>query len=264
VRVPPFFWETIWFWLAIGAAGVVAVALGVQTHYKRETARQIHELEQQHAVECERTRIARDIHDDVGAGLTEVALLSELAQEEAGQPAQLFERLDHIFRRSRELTQSLDEIVWAINPANDTLESFLSYIGEFAQDFLATAGLTCRLDLPRDLPALTVRANVRHHLCLAVKEALHNTVKHAGASEVHVRVDLLREELTVTIQDNGTGFVSEAAPAITGGHDGLSNLHARLREIGGHVQQQSEPGRGTRTLLSVKLPTATESSRTAQ
>jgi len=264
VNVPAFFWETVWFWGAIATAALIGMALGVRAYYKRKAVRQVEKLERRHAIERERARIARDIHDDVGAGLTEMALLSELAQEEAGQPALVREHLDHIFQRSRELTQSLDEIVWAINPAHDTLESFLSYVSEFAQDFLATAGLACRLDLPPEPPALTIGTNVRHQLCLAVKEALHNTVKHAGATEVHLRVDLQRQELIVTIQDNGTGFVNEPTAESISGQDGLGNLETRLREIGGKALLQSKPGQGTRLLLSVKLPTPPEASRPAQ
>lgn len=256
VIVPPFFWETIWFWLLTVAAGIAAVGTGARAYYRRQAARELEEIERRHAVERERARIARDIHDDVGAGLTEVAMLSELAQEESHQPGELREHLNNIFRRARELTQSLNEIVWAINPANDTLDSFISYIGEFAQDFLGTAGLACRLDLPSNPPALAISATTRHHLCLATKEALHNVVKHAEATEVQLSVKLNGRELTITIHDDGRGFESAALPGAAVGQDGLTNLQTRLAEIGGRFHQESQPGEGTRTVLSVELPTA--------
>jgi len=184
-----------------------------------------------------------------------VAILSELAQAESNQPQQLRERLDAIFRRARELTQSLNEIVWAINPANDTLDSFVSYVGEFAQDFLGTAGLACRLKLPSEPPAVAISATVRHHLWLAIKETLHNVVKHAGATEVHLSVTLNGPVLTVTIQDNGRGFEADTVSGVATGRNGLGNLETRLAEIGGRFHQQSRPGEGTRTILSVILPT---------
>jgi signal transduction histidine kinase len=237
--------------LVIG--GVVWV---VQAYDQRRTARQLEELERRHAVERERARIACDIHDDVGAGLTEVAMLSELAQDDAVHPGELRGHLDGIFRRVRSLTQSLDEIVWAINPANDTLESFLSYLGEFAQDFLAAAGVACRLDLPADPPACPLSATMRHHLYLAVKELLHNTVKHAAASEVQLSVRLVGQELRVSLRDNGRGFEPAVVASVASGRNGLTNLRTRLGEVGGRFQQESAPGQGTHTVLSVELPTA--------
>ncbi|MCG3150106.1 MAG: hypothetical protein PCFJNLEI_03577 [Verrucomicrobiae bacterium] len=249
VVVPALVWETGWFRAGGVAGGVLLVGFVVRAYDRRKTARQLAELERRHALERERARIARDIHDDVGAGLTEVALLSELAQAE---PAGSAEHLERIFQRSRELTQSLDEIVWAINPRNDTLEGFLAYLGDFAQGFLAAAGIACRLDFPRDPPVLSIPANFRHQLWLAVKEALHNIVKHAGATEVQLRVDFLRGELCVTIQDNGVGFSESSAVSASG--DGLANLELRLQEIGGQVQRASAPEQGTRLRLTARLP----------
>jgi signal transduction histidine kinase/ligand-binding sensor domain-containing protein len=255
IVVPSFFWETTWWWLLV-LTGVVAGTVGVvHALDKRQTARQLRELEQRNAVERERGRIARDIHDDVGAGLTEMAMLSELAQAEGRPPGEQRAHLDNIFRRARQLVHSLDEIVWAINPANDTLESLISYIGEFAQDFLGVAGLVCRLDLPVNPPALVLGSALRHHVCLAVKESLHNIVKHADASEVHVVAQLAGQELMIRIQDNGRGFADVEVGGVASGHDGLTNLQARLDEIGGCLLRESRPGAGTCLVLSVKLPT---------
>jgi signal transduction histidine kinase/ligand-binding sensor domain-containing protein len=254
VIVPPFFWETTWFALLAVVTALTLVATGIRGYYRRRGMRELQEMEQRTALERERSRIARDIHDEVGAGLTEVAMLSELAQEDEAHPGELREHLDGIFRRARELAQSLNEIVWAINPANDTLESFLSYIGEFAQEFLGVANMACRLELPSDPPPLTISASIRHHLSLAIKEALHNTVKHADATEVRLSVTLADRTLSVAIQDNGRGFTPDAKTGV--GRDGLDNLRKRLAEIGGQFRQESEPGRGTRTELSVELPTS--------
>ena len=246
VIVPAFFWETPWFQWGMVVAAIAVAGLSMRKYYQRRTARQLQDQERRHTVERERARIARDIHDDIGAGLTEMALLSDLAQTESGG-----DHLDRIFRRSRELAQSLDEIVWAINPRNDTLEGLLSYLAEFAQEFLTAAGIACRLDLPRDPPTWVLRPNIRHHLCLAVKEVLNNAVKHAAATEVQLRVEVLRQELFITITDNGIGFTG----AVPAGHDGLKNLKSRLLEIAGTVQLTSSPGSGTRIVLAVNLPT---------
>lgn len=245
VTVPAFFWETIWFWSVISGAALGVTGVAVRVYDKRRTARKLQRQEQRHAVERERARIARDIHDDIGAGLTEMALLSDLAQTKTGG-----DHLERIFRRSCELAKSLDEIVWAINPRNDTLEGLLSYLAEFAQSFLLTAGLACRLDLPRDPPVVSLGPNLRHHLWLAVKETLNNAVKHAGATEVQLQVELFRGELSIRITDNGVGFTGAALAE----QDGLANLQTRLSEINGTAQLTSAPGAGTRIVLTVQLP----------
>ena len=245
LTIPALFWETIWFRLLVIGAACSGSAFVMRVYYKRRALRQLQVQERRHAVELERARIARDIHDDIGAGLTEMALLTDLARTEPGG-----DYLDRIFRRSRELTQSLNEIVWAINPRNDTLEGLLSYLAEFAQGFLAVAGIACRLDLPRDPPNFALTPNIRHHFCLAMKEALNNAVKHAKATEIHLRVEILRHELSLTITDNGTGVIG----AVRLGFDGLENLQTRMREVGGTMQLSSVPGRGTRIVLTIQVP----------
>ena len=252
ITVPPVVWETFGFRLAVIFGGLGLLGAGLRGYYRREAARAMRELERRHAIERERARIARDIHDDIGAGLTEVAMLSELAQDEPAAPGELREQLDGIFRRAHDLARSLNEIVWAINPAHDTLESFLSYVGEFAQDFLSAAGLACRLDLPVNPPAVAMSTAVRHQLCLALKEVLHNTVKHAGATEVHLAVTVQDRALTITVQDNGRGF--DLTSSAVAGQDGLRNLRNRLADVGGRFEQTSAPGQGTRTVLAVELP----------
>ncbi|MCC7517714.1 MAG: ATP-binding protein [Verrucomicrobiae bacterium] len=256
LRVPPFFWETTGFRAMLGLGALAAAGMGLQFYYRRRAARQVEFIEQRHAVERTRARIARDIHDEVGAGLTEIAMLSELAQAKKDQLAEVQLHLEGIFRRGRELTRSLNEIVWAINPANDSIESFFSYLGEFTQDFLQAAGLACRLDLPIAPPSLLLDAHVRHHLCLATKEALHNAVRHAQAKEVRLSATLEGDRLVVAISDDGRGFEPSAVPDAAGGHDGLTNLRVRMAEIGGSFHQQVEAAKGTRIVLSVRLPAA--------
>ncbi len=255
VVVPPFLWETVGWWVGVIVVAVAGMVGIVHALDRRQAIRRMRILEQEHAVERERGRIARDIHDDVGAGLTEMAMLSELAQSEALPANEKHEHLDRIFQRAGQLTQSLDEIVWAINPANDSMESLVAYVGDFAQNFLGAAGVVCRLHLPPSPPPLALGSGVRHHLCLAVKEALHNIVKHAGAGEVTLSIDLAGAALSIRIEDNGRGFADAAAGGVSSGHDGLANLETRIREIGGHLHRESRPGRGTLLVLSVELPT---------
>ena len=151
--VLPYFWQTWWF--RIVGAGVSAAALltgGVLWIARRRMRRKLERLERQHAIERERTRIARDIHDNLGANLTRISLLSQSVQGELDNPAQAAAQLNRIYDTTRELTRAMDEIVWAVNPEHDTLDSLASYLGNFAQDFLVPLGIRCRLDLPVQLP----------------------------------------------------------------------------------------------------------------
>ena len=254
--VPPLFWQTVWFKAGGGAIAISAAAIIIVWSERRKARRKLRELEHEQALERERARIARDIHDEVGAGLTEVALLSELAQMSGSRSDQKY--LDDIFQTARDLTRSLDEIVWSINPANDTLEKLIAYLVEFARDFLGTASLPCRLEVPTVVPVITIASTVRHQICLAVKETLNNIVKHAQATEVRMEIAWLDGTLRVLIIDNGRGFVRVAVSDPAATRDGLDNIESRMRGIGGACEQQSRIGEGSSTLLSVEIPTAAQ------
>ena len=148
----------------------------------------------------------------------------------------------------------MDEIVWAVNPKHDTLDSLVSYLEQFAQDFLATAGVRCRLDMPLELPEQRLTTEMRHNLFLAFKEALNNVVKHAAASEVHIRLVLKAGAFDLSVEDNGCGLEPEAtrntADRFASGN-GLKSMVRRLAEIGGRCDICSQPGQGTKVLFMV-------------
>lgn len=245
--VAPFFWQTWWFRLAALAAftsGVVGLARYVS--FRRLRAR-LGAAEQQAALERERARIARDIHDDLGNRLTKITLLSGLALRERGVADKAAAQVEQISSTVRQATDALDEIVWAINPRNDTLPHLINYLGQFAVEFLRTAGVRCRADLPEHPPHEAVPAEVRHNLFLALKEALNNIVCHAGATEVGLRITAHNGCAAVTIEDNGRGFNGQPAKD---GSDGLRNMRQRMSDIGGQFQIESQPGAGTRICLT--------------
>ncbi len=250
IIVLPYFYETWWFGatlLTLFTASVIAVVRYVSF---RRLRGQLLRLEQQAALHHERTRIARDIHDDLGASLTQIALLGELAQQDSASPSKAAERMQKISSTARQTIKSLDEIVWAVNPRNDTLAHLLDYAGQFALDYLRVAGIRCRLDFPEILSDREISTDIRHNLFLAVKESLHNIVKHAHASEVRLGAALEPKVLRITIEDNGRGF--EAAPenALA---DGLRNLNQRLTEIGGSCRVESHLETGTIVTFEVPL-----------
>jgi len=258
LEVVPRFWERRLFQLAGGLGLLAGVAGTVWALERGRSRRRLERLELQRSLDSERQRIARDIHDDLGSGLTEIILLSD-SLDEVIQPTPADQKMvGEISARARSLTRAMDEVVWAINPRNDTLEGFLTYLGKFTQDYLNRAEVRCRWNVPTEVPELPLSAEMRHNLYLACKEALHNIVKHAGASEVSIRLDLNEKGFTLVIEDDGQGFVVAVPPARG---NGLSNMRQRLKELHGVCCVESAPGRGTRVMFS--LPRAADKSHPA-
>jgi signal transduction histidine kinase len=203
----------------------------------------------------ERQRIARDIHDDLGSGLTEIILLSDNLRDELPYSPPAEKMVEEISTRARTLTRTMDEVVWAVNPRNDTLESFLTYFNKFVQEYLNRAGIRCRMDVPLDLPSMPLPAEARHNLYLASKEALNNVVKHSGASEVWIRLQPGPGTFVLSIEDNGHGFDTTVQRPRG---NGLQNMQRRLEELQGRCEIQSKPGEGTRVSFQMNLqPVAT-------
>jgi signal transduction histidine kinase len=255
ITVTPRFWKTNWFLGGTLAVAVGVLVAGVRYLTWRKLQARLELLERQRAIERERARIARDLHDDLGANLTQIALLSELAKADLAQPELARTHLNQIFATAGGLARQLNEIVWAVNPANDTLEQFTSHVCKFAQDYLSLAGIRCRLDFPEFVPHYPMAAPERHNLFLATKEALHNIVKHAQAGQVWLRLKLAADVLTLLIEDDGKGCAAETVTLAPVGMvgDGLSNMQQRMEQLGGSFAQLSRPGSGTTVRLELPL-----------
>ncbi|MGA2749456.1 MAG: ATP-binding protein [Verrucomicrobiota bacterium] len=199
------------------------------------------QTERQRELEEERSRIARDLHDDLGATLTQIRFLSALESRDPRAPESTRSRMGQVSEKSREMVASLDEIVWAVNPANDSLASLANYLCHLAEEFFRATPVRCRLDVADALPSAPLRSEVRHHLYLAVREALNNIAKHSEATEVWLRIHALEPELRIELEDNGRGFAPR--PADTAG-DGLANMRQRLERIGGRFECETRPGAG--------------------
>jgi len=255
IIVLPHFWETWWFPTLVGAAALAGAA-GIARYV---SLRGVHrELARLRDLEKDRARIARDIHDHIGSGLTRIQLLNELLLGDP--PASLPDRVGQIGSVTRELMSAMDEIVWALNPKNDTLESLVTYLCDFAEEYLRAAKIRFRIDLPTPLPAWYVTPEARHNLFLAVKEIVNNIVKHAGAGEVFFTVRETGSSATLEIRDNGRGFPVDVAaaglaPGIRLAHgNGLENISKRAAAMGGQCVIESEPGRGTRIQFTIPGP----------
>ncbi|HPO37934.1 MAG TPA: histidine kinase, partial [Kiritimatiellia bacterium] len=208
-------------------------------------------LKREEALALERARISRDIHDELGNGLSVVATLSELAHNDV-EKGTVHKRLDQIYDVANELARNVDETVWAVNPANDGWEPFLSYFEQYTEYFLGNSGLRFHFTRPAELVERPIASKTRHHLLLAVREAVGNVLKHAAAKQVRIAMRLDGEVLEVQVEDDGVGF-DPAVPAGVG-HDGLGNMARRMKEAGGTLHIDSAPGQGT--LLTFRVPLA--------
>lgn len=259
--IVPHFWQTGWF-LGLSALAVLAgVGASVRIVERKKFQRRLQLAEQERALERERSRIAQDLHDDLGSSLTRISLLSDLAKADKDDPTQVEVHMDKISQSAAQSVRALEEIVWAVRPSGDSLQSLVEYIAHFANELFEGDGTRCRLDLPHDLPARPLPPEVRHNIFLVVKEALANVLKHASAKEVRVQARATGNSLEILVQDDGQGFALEARPLEEGRH-GLGNMRRRAEALGGMLTLQSAPGKGTTIRLVMNFPSEAATGRT--
>jgi hypothetical protein len=260
ITIPAPFWKTAWF-LTTAAVGLAALAAAGGTAVTRMLAqRRIAQLEREQERHRDRARIARDLHDSLGAGLAQMAMLSDVmrrgggGEASAGVPTrpQLDEALDEMFRNAQRLTRAVDEIVWAVNPANDTVPRLFTFLAHEVERLARSGGLELLIHVDDDVPDVVPPSMVQHHLCMILREAVANVLKHARATTLDVSLRHRAGAIDVAIADDGVGFTPAAAAAE--GHDGLANMQARVDELGGRLAIDSSPGRGTH--VHVRVPVA--------
>jgi signal transduction histidine kinase len=243
--------------LVLYAFAATALVAGVVrlVSYRRLRTR-LARLAQQQAMQRERMRIAQDMHDEIGSKLTKISFLSERAKGELGAHAAAG-KLDSIASTSRDLLQSLDEIVWAVNPHNDTLEHLAGYLGHYATEYLQNTPVECELHIPRGLPVRALSSETRHNLFLAFEETLNNVLKHSGARNVRIEMAVAPQRFAIPVTDDGRGFDAQAPSHRASGGNGLVNLRQRLADVGGACHIASTPGQGT--CVSLEIPLAGKS-----
>ena len=258
---PPWWTLKKLLWIAGGLGFITLAAFGWVMVLRRQVAERSRQLELQiqerqraerwREIEQERARVAHDLHDDLGAGLTEVNMLCSLVKSPATSAAEKTRYLDDLTETARRMVTSLDEIVWAVNPRNDTIASLASYFGSYAQRLLELASVSCGLDVAEDLPEHPLDPKFRQEIFLAFKEALTNIVRHAQATQVWLRISVRNDHLLVELADNGQGFnISERKT----GDDGLANIRERLKSLGGDCAITSDLQKGTTVRFQAPLP----------
>ncbi len=236
--VPPPFWMRPWF-LALAVLGVA----GLLFAWHRV------QLRQALALERVRSQIALDLHDELGADLTQVAILAELARRETHSSGG--EALLKVAGLARDMRESLADIVWSVDPRRDKVGDLAVRLRQVGNQLVEAGGIEFALlvDSDRAIEALPIAPDERRGLYLIVKESLHNAVKHAEASRIDVALHVHGSQLSVSIQDDGRGFDPAAAHT---GH-GLRGLHSRAKALGAQLSIRSELGSGTSIQLALRL-----------
>lgn len=244
---PVRFWQETWFLVLLVTTSLAAAMLAIRQGLKLTV-----QTRSQRLLKRERDRIARDIHDDIGAGLTQLTLLGELVLRETPPGAETHSQIDSLCGKSRALLGSMDELVWAMNSRRDTVHDFAAFICQHAQEFLNATTVRCRLDVPDDLPTLPLDLPARRNLLLAVKEAVRNAARHSGGDELCLKIRMSDHILRVEVADNGKGFALDSRRET---RNGLRNMQERLADIGGACRLISLPGQGSRVVFTLPLNT---------
>lgn len=243
--LPPW-WGTWWF-LSLAAILIISLLIvGFRFYYRKKLEKQMAVLEKQQAIEKERTRIATDMHDDLGAGLSRIKFLSETIGIKKQQQVPIEEDVNKIREYSHEMIDKMGEIVWALNEKNDTLSDLLSYTRSYAVEYLSQNGISCKTELPENIPPVFVSGEFRRNVFLTIKEALHNIVKHSQATQVHLIIHTGRQ-LLINLKDNGIGFDKINTRPFS---NGLTNMESRIKEIGGKIEIVNKNG----TLVNLSIP----------
>ncbi len=248
IEIPERFYTSLWFRIALILLLFTVIRIIIHIIYQRRLKKSLQLVEYQMQLEKERARISRDIHDEVGASLTKIAILTELAKRHATENPAVEEPLHKITELSRDAIANFSEIIWAVNPKNDKIPNAVAYIREYIQKTLNDTPVQCSIIYPDEIPNAVLSAEIRRNIFLVIKEAIHNVAKHSGAKKVKVLLEVDMQRLKYEIEDDGIGFDIDTKSEKG---NGLANMKSRISEIGGEFNIVSS--NGTRISFIVPL-----------
>ena len=243
--IAPPWWQTWWFRSIVGLLIIGLLIMASRFHYRRKLDKQMAILEKQQAIEKERTRIATDMHDDLGAGLSRIKFLSENIKAKKENDTTIRDDIEKISAYSDEMAEKMGEIVWALNQRNDTVADLIAFTRTYVLEFLSVQNIHCEINTPLELPSSFITGEMRQHIFLSVKECLHNIVKHAGASQVYFSVKL-NGGIEIMIHDNGKGINWDTMKPFS---NGIQNIRKRMTEIHSKVTFLNEEG--TKVIMNI-------------
>jgi signal transduction histidine kinase len=239
-------WQTWWFRLLAGLLFAGILILAVRFYYRRKLEKQIMLLEKKQAVEKERTRIATDMHDDLGSGLSRIKFLSQSIQLKTNEHKSIKDDVSKIAQYSDEMVDKMGEIVWTLNEKNDSLADLLVFTRAYAVEYLSSNNIACDFKMPVAVPEIFISGETRRNIFLSVKEALHNIIKHASATEVIMSIEF-NKTLKIIIHDNGKGIDFDHVRRFG---NGLINIQERMKTIGGKSVITNDKG----ALIQLEVP----------
>ena len=200
-------------------------------------------------IKKERNRISRELHDDIGAELTRITVISQNLQKKTNKDDEMQEKLGKISEAGKKVLGSIGEIIWTMNPQKNNLESIFGYIRRYVSEYLEMSGIEVNIEFPDEIPANSVSDEYRRNIFLVIKEAIYNITKHSKATRVRLSMNFRKRWAECEISDNGTGFsVTEKQ----NWGNGLSNMNQRMKDIGGDFQISSDKNNGT--LIKLTFP----------
>jgi signal transduction histidine kinase/ligand-binding sensor domain-containing protein len=244
--ISPPWWQTWWFRSAVGLLIIGLLIMSVRFYYRRKLEKQMMVLERQQAIEKERTRIATDMHDDLGAGLSRIKFLSQTMNKKL-HDENLKTEMEKITLFSDEMSEKMGEIIWALNEKNDTIADLIAFTRSYVVEYLSNHNIKCEAKTPFNLPSYFVPGEMRRNIFLSVKECLHNVVKHSEATKVGFIIEL-NGPMKIIIHDNGKGIDWNNRRAFS---NGIQNISKRMNEINGEVSYSNE--QGTKVSLTVPI-----------
>ncbi len=240
VEIVPPFWMTWEFREMASVLSVVALVGSIRYVSLRKIRKQLERVHREQALERERSRISRDLHDDVGSILTKILFLSSGT---GGISEGMSEPIRRISRTAEEAVRKMDEIVWAVNPRNDNLRNLWAYITEYAQELFDASSIAARFDFPPAIPEIELDSELRHEIFLVVKESLSNVLKHSRATTVNIGLEAVDDRIRIIVADDGTGIQATGEDSLG---NGLRNMRERAERIGGILTISRAGETGTR------------------